>query len=101
MQVVSVEVVTTGQCFAVVRLDMCRAVWSQRKVPHCIKKERRFLSFHKVHLSRTIKMSPVRQVTVGVAEEMYRDQPIRNLRQSTLEIIGKVHNHYGLDPANH
>lgn len=46
-------------------------------------------------------MRPVRWVTVGVATEKYRDQPTRNLRKSPLEITGKVHNHYGLDPANH
>lgn len=47
------------------------------------------------------KMRCVREVTVGVTEDKYRDQPTRNLRKSTLEITGKVHNHYGLDPANH
>lgn len=34
-------------------------------------------------------------------EEEHGDRPTRNLRASTLDTAEKVHNHYGLDPANH
>lgn len=80
------------------------AVQVQWKVLHCLKWEGRVLftvNLSTVAGGKQNKMGLVRKLTAGVTKEKYRDQPTRNLRKSTLEITGKVHNHYGLDPANH
>lgn len=64
---------------------LAKAVQSQRKILHCLQQGGRFLCFPFTSLACPVQkekrqQDEIYQVTVGVTEEIFRDQPIRNLK---------------------